>query len=810
MDINMPPPIPRAIGANMEGPPRHSDSSDKGNITLFDESQGGIGEKRYCSRLNNDIFGLYADDNGYGKDISDDKPAKQPKGSRFVKGDANNTFADSKGGGTSLIVDCPQQSERSIYGKSFNDDSKDGTPQIVDYPQQKEGHTFKDKPSAGKVSIEYAFIGSLFGNGLPASFAEPTQPEETGDGHEDDENSDEEPVGDQDQEPEGIRYARGIVKQADELNKNLRSAIKVANDKLKVLNNARSAVSDDLIDDLQTVLIDQVDYLFNGIETREDALEVLRGREEEAQAKVAELQENIQAAAQKPGLSNSISKQLNNLGFNNVQELINKYMKLKDRVQVIERNFKETAPPSRASSRISIEEGCRKSMMVNQPSPGQSTSIIPKGVTVPQSRVSLPMPDKFDGKSRKDLERFLKLYEASTTSRGWGDAERAIYLGSYIPKLLVYHDNLRERGANYGEMKRELLGAMGSDGAISTLYLRTELDRIKKPPNKLYKSLFEEVERRVTEAFGNDVEARENELKKILLRLTEEDADPVYRTIVLTNVAASYYQLKELVLGLESSQVFRNKGDKVEVKSSGWPKKAGFQERSSDREHVGEQAKPRGFSESQQQRDWNQNRAGNGGYEQRAYHPPVVRTCYFCHKEGHFATDCTERKSGGTNIVDLEDMKLYVSGITEVGVTEADTVVSEPMFGKQALLDIWCDGVKVNALMDSGASTSVIKDTVVGHILRARDKDGSSIVQLPRESYAHKKLYGADGKPLMVVNCIKMPIAWGKGPTKFAKFFVIRGLKQNVLIGTNVIQDDDNWINALTFSLKRKEANVAQ
>uniref|UniRef100_A0A914QHS3 CCHC-type domain-containing protein n=1 Tax=Panagrolaimus davidi TaxID=227884 RepID=A0A914QHS3_9BILA len=792
---------------------------------------------------------IYGFNIGYGYK---EKPATLPKGSKVVKGDA---YVDSNAGG-SRIVDFPQQSERDIYGKADkyglagspkvvelpqqhgedtfkaaqgkagikavcvdrkadNDSYKAGIPQIVDYTQQKEGYTVKDKQGAGKANIEYGFIGSLFGDGLlPQSLAEPIQPQISGDGHESDEDKDDEPNEDQEQEPEGIRYARNIVKQAEELYTNLSSAIGVANDKLKVLNNARSAVSNELIDDLQTLLIHQVEYLFNSIETREDALEVLRGREEEAQAKVAELQENIQAVGHKPGLSNSINKQLNNLGFNNVQELINKYMKLKDRVQVIEKNFKETAPPSRTNSRASIPEEDKglKANVIAQPQSTQLTSVNSNGVIVANTRVSLPMPDKFDGKSRKDLERFFKLYEASTTSRGWGDAERAIYLGSYLPKLQVYHDNLTKRGATYTEMKRELLGAMGSDGAISTFYLRTELDRVKKLPGKLYKSLLDEVELRVTEAYGNDVDARENELKKILLRLTEEDADPVYRTIVLTNVAASYYQLKELVLGIESSQVFKNKVEKPEAKNSfaAWPKKAVFQERSSDREKVGEQEKPRGFIEPQQQRDWNQRRVDNEKFEQRTYHPPVVRTCYFCRKEGHVATDCTERKSGGANIVDLEDMKLYVSGITEVGNTEADTVVSEPMFGKQSLLDIWCDGVKVSALMDSGANTSVIKDTVVGHILRTKGTGHGSIVQLPRESYAHKKLYSADGKPLMVVNCIKMPIAWGEGPTKIAKFFVIRGLKQNVLIGTNVIQDDDNWINALTFSLKRKEANVAQ
>uniref|UniRef100_A0A914XSF5 RNA-directed DNA polymerase n=1 Tax=Panagrolaimus superbus TaxID=310955 RepID=A0A914XSF5_9BILA len=606
----------------------------------------------------------------------------------------------------------------------------------------------------------------------------------------------------EDAEPKSIANARSLVAEAREFCVTITAEIRKANVKLKTMNHPRDMIDEESIETLNSMLNGSLSILLEGMLSREASISLLQQDFNELNSYHQNLKEELaysdsvvaRLQNEQKGLSAGTKKRLIGFGCNTVEDLINKHMILQDRFEVLERNIdnrSRISGDSRATSHISLTEKClnpQAQLMQMEKNKGMSFFIDKKGVSA-DIKVQLPMPEKFTGKSRTELERFFKLYEAGTNSRGWGDDERAVFLGSYIPRLQLYHDSLTKRNASYKEMKEELLNALGSDGAIATFNMRSQLDRVTKAPNKLYKQLFEEIEMQVTEAFGADCDSREDELKKILLRLTEDDPDPVYRTVVITNVNASYFKLKELVLGMEASQVMHKKVKSEGIRSS--LAKANVQVRSSTGKSDVVTPKPQAGGQQ-----------SGSGSQQSFSRPQGGSGCFQCHKPGHLARDCPERKPEGTNYVKLEDMKLCVSGIVPVGNVDAKGSLEEPLFGKQALLDVWFDGFKVNALMDSGASTSIIKDTVVGQILSAKDKDGCRIVELPRESYEDKRLIGADGNALMVVNCVKIPIAWGTCPTKVAKFFVVRGLQQNALIGTNVLQDDAGWIEALGSALK--------
>uniref|UniRef100_A0A914XSW9 CCHC-type domain-containing protein n=1 Tax=Panagrolaimus superbus TaxID=310955 RepID=A0A914XSW9_9BILA len=591
----------------------------------------------------------------------------------------------------------------------------------------------------------------------------------------------------------------------------LKAIIDIANQHLQQMNHQKHKVPADLMADVEIFLTDSPGWFLSVIEGRDKNIKGLERELDDLSDVcnniIAERNELRLKLEEPMGLSLGNQKKLRSLGVENLSDLINNYRKLQIQVSgPTERRFNPADSDSSLDQKEEwqmqqqllpkvLQQGGFHSCSANMGTKGSSSG----------DHIPIPMPDKFTGKTRIDLERYFRYFDQAVNSRGFSDSAKAIMVGNYVPTLQYTHDKLLRKNTSYDGVKAGLLNSLGTDSSVATYTLRTSLDRVKKSDDKLYRNILEEVERQVTQAFNGDDDQGDAELKKILIRLTQEDSNPIFGSTIIPHLNEEYTRLKELVLGVEEALLIKKNNDLLVKQESETSSSNANRPYPSDpnRYHSSrpfDYKRPYGGNERdhdkitvQSSRTEVECSPNNEPVGQRAY------VCYKCKKPGHYSNDCPESNAQGVrHVKHIDDLGMNgVAIVDNVGQSGQDL----KLFGKKAMLDIFLDTVKVNAMLDSGACASVISESAIGKILRQRPKDVRQITEEDPTTFMHKRLVNANGSALNVVNCIRMPIAWGSYPSKIVKFFVVSGLQQDVLIGTNVLQNDICWIEALEIAL---------
>uniref|UniRef100_A0AC34FI21 RNA-directed DNA polymerase n=1 Tax=Panagrolaimus sp. ES5 TaxID=591445 RepID=A0AC34FI21_9BILA len=617
----------------------------------------------------------------------------------------------------------------------------------------------------------------------------------------------------------------------------LKDAVADANDMLQRMNKPAQRISENLLSELEVSLTDSPGWFLQVMDGKDRKIAALQQQLDEVweqhndiAAERDELQLKLDGEPKPMGLSTGDLKKLRSLGVDNLHDLIINYRKLQ-----IDLAVASGKQPASKSARVtvsipSVKEECQVKKLQPQlelfQQGGSASSFSNVGVngTGLSNHIPIPMPDKFNGKSRVDLERYFRYFDQAVEARGYRDSDKAIMVGNYIPTLQYVHDKLLRKNSSYAEIKAGLLNALGTDSSVATFTLRTALDRIKKSDDKLYKNLLEDVERQVTQAFNGDNDQTDDELKKILIRLTQEDSNAIFGSTIIPHINEDYTRLKELVLGVEAALIIKKKND---LQLKGDPKPSSSNANRAYPQYHKRSYPPRNypvrdtrfFGGHQREPDKVVVQSSRTEVERYPSRPPPLTSpnnenigirpsvCYNCKKPGHYATDCSEPNTHGVRQVKhIDDLGMNgLMAVDNIAAAEEDL----HLFGKKPMLDIFLDSIKVSAMLDSGASASVISEAAIGKILQLRPKGFRQITEVDPDTFMHKRLVGADGGQLNVVNCLRMPIAWGDKPSKFAKFFVVPGLQQDVLVGTNVLQDDNDWIEALSTSLKTNTTDKA-
>uniref|UniRef100_A0A914Z6F2 Uncharacterized protein n=1 Tax=Panagrolaimus superbus TaxID=310955 RepID=A0A914Z6F2_9BILA len=369
---------------------------------------------------------------------------------------------------------------------------------------------------------------------------------------------------------------QSFIIDAAEAYRKLKYEVDIANDMLHRMNKPNQKIDEGLLSELEDFLTDTPAWCLSVMDEKDRTVEVfereildLREQQSQLLLEREELRSKLEEGSSKTsGMSAGDQRKLKALGINNLSDLINRYRKLQGELEASKKRIILEPSLTRGESLSSVcsKPEWRQQHQQEVLKQGGLTSFVDCGdISGVNSRacIPLPMPDKFQGKTRVELERYFRYFDEAVTSRGYDDKAKATIVGNYMPKLQFVHDKLIRKNITYDEIKAGLLNALGTDSPVATFTLRTSLDRIAKTNDKLYKNLLEEIEQQVSRAFNDDNDQGDAELKKILIRLTQEDSNPIFGSTIIPHFKEDYTRLKELVLGVEESLLIKKKNDSV-------------------------------------------------------------------------------------------------------------------------------------------------------------------------------------------------------------------------------------------------------
>uniref|UniRef100_A0AC34GDG6 Uncharacterized protein n=1 Tax=Panagrolaimus sp. ES5 TaxID=591445 RepID=A0AC34GDG6_9BILA len=329
-----------------------------------------------------------------------------------------------------------------------------------------------NKAKADGDAQEYSMIGSLTGDDVLNAFDDDS---EQGQG-------DNIPVdGDRLVPPNIVRIeeqAQQHVDDAKAVFQQLKVAVMDANEMLDTMRKPVQKISNNLMSELEVSLTDTPQWFLQVMDGKDRKISALQQQLDEVweqhndiAAERDELQLKLDGEPKPMGLSSGDLKKLRSLGVDNLHDLINNYRKLQ--IDLAVASVKE---PASKSARVtvsipSVKEECQ--MKKHQPQMellqhgGLSSSFSNNGATGNSSKehIPIPMPDKFEGKSRVELERYFRYFDQAVNARGYNDKVKAVMVGNYVPTLQFVHDKLFRKNSTYAEIKAGLLNSLGSDSS---------------------------------------------------------------------------------------------------------------------------------------------------------------------------------------------------------------------------------------------------------------------------------------------------------------------------------------------------------